>query len=52
MNKGHNDAQFYRVDFVDVIMGEMVLERDGERKTSSLDSDDNETKMKELFGGN
>ena len=49
MNKGHLDAQNYRFDFVENIINEMIIERGGKVETP-LDDQDNEAKMKELFG--
>lgn len=49
MNKGHLDAQYYRFDFVEVVINEIVKEFGGEVKTP-IDDDDNEAKMKEMFG--
>ncbi len=51
MNKGHMDAQHYRTDFVEVVIKEYL--RGSEEKPEEKDGDDeddNESKMKELFG--
>lgn len=48
MNRGHLDAQNYRLDFAQTVINEMIKEAGGEVETS--DTKDNETKMKELFG--
>ena len=47
MNRGHMDAQYYRIDFVEVVVKHLTgTVKDSEEK----DDDDNEAKMKELFG--
>lgn len=46
MNRGHMDAPLYRVDFVEVIFGEYGRKPEDE----AVDDEDNEAKMKELFG--
>ena len=43
------DAQYYRIDFVKVVIDEMIRESGGEVKNTT--PKDNETMMKELFDG-
>ena len=52
MNKGHMDAQHYRTDFVEVVIKEYLrgVEDSEEKTAGNDDEDDNETKMKGLFG--
>ena len=52
MNKGHMDAQHYRTDFVEVVIKEYLrgVEENEEETTGNDDEEDNETKMKGLFG--
>ncbi len=51
MNRGHMDAQYYRTDFVEVIIGEYMRNTD-DKKEDPDEEEDNETKMKGLFDGN
>ncbi len=50
MNKGHRDAQYYRVDFAKVVIDEMVKEQGGEVSKPETASSDNESTLKEVFG--
>ena len=50
MNRGHLDARFYRFDFAEVVLNEMVLAAGG-KKENGIDDADNENKMKDLFDG-
>ncbi len=49
MCKGHLDAQNYRLDFVEVLLNEMIEMHGG---TKSPSEEGNEAKMKGLFDGN
>lgn len=49
MNKGHMDAQYYRLDFAEVVVKEMSRGFDGEAPEKS-DAADNEAVLKEVFG--
>jgi hypothetical protein len=48
ISKGHPDAQFYRFDFAEVVINELVKMNGG--KVEEKPSDDNAEKMKGLFG--
>ena len=48
ISKGHPDAQFYRFDFAEVVIKELVKMHGG--KVEDNPSDDNAEIMKGLFG--
>ena len=48
MGKGHNDAQFYRMDFAEVVVKEIVSSAGIDVKQQQFKS--NEDSLKEIFG--